>query len=173
MQNPNEIQFSIVEEEPMKTFEEEIAYFFGVSNKEPIVNSYIGALKKLEEIGSNCPKEKLEQELVPFLEEAYKEISAQRGWKFDAHQAALLELQIILGNASNASFESVQDLMTQLYALVFDSHSPNIRKAAQLRTFLYQYKVDVLKKEQKISQEDQKLMIVLAKASETYLNRIK
>ncbi len=168
----SDIQFSIIEKKTMKEFEKEIAYFFGVSHPEPVIDAYIKALKKLEELGSHASFNLLEEEIVPYLEMAYQEISRQRGWNFNSHQAAKIELQIILGNSHQASFETVQNLMTNLYTLVFQSDSPLIRKAAMLRTFLYQYKVDILKRERDISKEDQALMIGLAKTSESYLNAI-
>lgn len=147
------------------SFEKQIAYFFGVSQIEPVAQAYLQALKKLEEVGPNGSKE-----LLPYLEMAYKEIAHQRNLNFDTTKAADLELQIILGNALGASFETIQDLMIRLYTLVFHSHSPAIKKAAMLRTFLYQYKAEVMK-EGEIPSEDKKLMVDLAKASERYLDQ--
>lgn len=156
MANKRDISFSMVEEKSMEAFEKEIAYFYGVSNPKPAVEAYVEALKKLETIGSNNSIDLLEQEILPYLEDAYNYFAQQRNWNFDIPHAAQIELQIILGNANGSSFETIQDLMTQLYTVVFQSHSPNIRKAAMLRTFLYQYKVAVLKREQRISQRRSK-----------------
>jgi len=108
--------------------------------------------------------------MLPHLEAAYREISRQRNLQFDPHEAAMLELQMILGNASGASFETVQEIQTRLYTLVFQSDDPSIKKAALLRTFLYQYKVHVLKREGKIREADRQLLIAMAKASVEYLN---
>ncbi|MBX9923648.1 MAG: hypothetical protein K2Y01_06020 [Rhabdochlamydiaceae bacterium] len=124
-------------------FEAEIAYFFGVGNTISVIESYTNALKTLEELGADSSAELLEREIVPYLEEAYRSIAQQRGWGFDMHLAAQMELQIILGNANGSSFEVVKNLMVQLYALVFESDLPCIQKAAMLRTFLYQYKADL------------------------------
>lgn len=146
------------------SFEKQIAYFFGVSHEEPVAKAYLQALKKLEEVGPNGSKE-----LLPYLERAYEEIARQKNLNFDTTKAADIELQIILGNALSASFETIQDLMIQLYTLVFDSHSPHIKKAAMLRTFLYQYKAEVMK-EGEIPLKDQELMLEIAKASERYLD---
>ena len=66
------------EEESREAFEAKIAYFFGVSDQKTVVEAYINALKKLEEIGSNSPIKLLEQEIVPYLEDAYKSIAQQR-----------------------------------------------------------------------------------------------
>jgi hypothetical protein len=148
------------------SFEKQIAYFFGVSQIEPVAQAYLQALKKLEEVGPNGSKE-----LLPYLEMAYEEIAHQKNLNFNTTKAADLELQIILGNALGSSFETIQDLMIQLYTLVFDSHSPHIKKAAMLRTFLYQYKAEVIK-EGEISPEDKKLMVDMAKASERYLDQV-
>lgn len=147
------------------SFEKQIAYFFGVSHQEPVAKAYLQALKKLEEVGPNGSKE-----LLPYLETAYKEIAQQRNLNFDTTKAANIELQIILGNALGASFDTIQDLMIQLYTVVFQSHSPAIKKAAMLRTFLYQYKAEVIKAGE-IPLKDKELMIDIAKASERYLDQ--
>lgn len=173
MPDSRDIQFSLIEENKMEDFEKKIAYYFGTKNPEPIIASYVNALKKLEAIGSRSSLQILEKELIPYLEEAYKEISEQRAWDFDVRQAAKLELQIILGNANGLNFETIQDLMSQLYALVFQSSSPNVRKAAMLRTFLYQYKVDVLKREKNISETEMNLLISLSETSKELLNSIR
>lgn len=154
----------------MEEFETQIAYFFGVADKTPVVSAYVEALKKLEEIGVDAPILLLEKALLPHLETAYREISRQRNLNFDVHQAAKLELKMILGNATGASFETVQEIQTRLYTLVFQSDHPLIKKAALLRTFLYQYKVHVLKTEGKIAPSDQRLLLSIAKTSENYLN---
>lgn len=172
MHNSDDVQFSLVEEPKMEDFEKKLAYYFGAKNPEPIIEAYVKALKKLEEIGSHSPMHILEQELIPPLEEAYKIISEQKGLHFEAHRAAELELKIILGNANGASFETVQNFMSQLYTHVFQSTSRNIRKAAMLRTFLYQYKVDVQKREKTISDAEMKMLISLSETSKEFLNTI-
>ncbi|MBS0649250.1 MAG: hypothetical protein JSS10_08525 [Verrucomicrobia bacterium] len=150
-------------------FEKEIAYFFGVDHEGPVVKAYLKAIKKLEEIGPNGSKKRLHHEMMPYLENAYKEIAHQRNLNFDTTKAADIEFQIILGNALGSTFEIVQDLMIQLYTVIFQTHSPAIKKAAMLRTFLYQYKAEVMK-EGEIPLDDQELMIEVAKASEKYLS---
>ncbi len=172
MHNSHDVQFSLVEEPKMEDFEKKLAYYFDVNDPEPIIEAYVRALKKLERIGSQTSINVLEQELIPSLEEAYIEIAEQKGLRFDPHQAAKLELQIILGNANGASFETVQNNMSQLYAHVFQSTSPNIRKAAMLRTFLYQYKVDVLKREKGITDAEMNMLIALSDTSKELLNSI-
>jgi len=173
MPDSRDIQFSLIEENKMEDFERKIAYYFGTENPEPIIASYVNALKRLEAIGSRSSMQILEKELIPYLEEAYKEISEQRTWDFDVPQAAKLELQIILGNANGLNFETIQDLMSRLYALVFQSSSPNVRKAAMLRTFLYRYKVDVLKRERYLSETEMNLLISLSETSKELLNSIR
>lgn len=169
----SEIQFSMVEDKSMEEFEKTIAYFFGTSQPEVIKEYYVKALKKLEEIGSDSPISLAEREVTPYLEEAYKEIARQRNWDFNPSQAAVLELKIMLCYVKGENFDTIINLMIELYAHVFQSDSNNIHKAAMIRTFLYQYKVDLLKKEQKISQEEMKMMISLARTSEQLLNAIK
>lgn len=158
---------------PDENFEAEIAYFFGVSDKTPVVQAYISALKKIEELGFDGPLSLLEKEVVPYLEIAYKSIALQRGWDFDAHLAAKMELQIILGNERESPFENVKNLMIDLYSLVFQSDSISLYKAAMLRTFLYQYKANIQKQEMKIPLKDQRIMLEIAKESVDLLNSIK
>src|SRR5438067_439365 len=95
----NERGSSMLEEKSLEAFETEIAYFFGVNDQQPVVEAYISALKKLDEIGLNKSEDLLEKEIVPYLEDAYKSIAQQRNWHFNTHLAAQIELQVILGNA--------------------------------------------------------------------------
>jgi len=159
------------EENEIKTFEKKIAYFFGVSDEKPVIEAYMNALEKLAIESKSI--ESLEKEMVPYLENAYRSIKQQRNWKFDPHLAAEIEFQIILGNFKNLSFEIVQDLMVQLYQIVFQSDSFLIQKAARLRTFLYQYKAKVLEMENKLTEEDRRIMLEIATASKELLNSIR
>lgn len=160
------------EKDKLETFEAQIAYFFGVPDPQPVKEAYMNALNRIEAHGSHS-SDMLQKEVLLFLEKAYQSISKQRNWCFDIHQAAQIELKIIVGNINSASFESITDLMVQLYSLVFQSNSPKILKAAMLRTFLYQYKIETVKREQKIPQQDYDLMLKMAKTSEDFLNSIK
>lgn len=164
--------FSMIEKDNLETFEAQIAYFFGVPDPQPVKEAYINALKQIESIESRST-DTLQKEVLPYLEKAYQSIAKQRNWCFDIHLAAQIELKIILGNLNGASFENITDLMVQLYTLVFQSNSPKILKAALLRTFLYQYKTEIIEREQQISQQDYKLMLNMAKTSEEFLNSIK
>jgi len=161
-----------IEENDVEIFEKKIAYFFCVDNEEPVVEAYMSALQKLKIIERNSV-ELLEKEMIPYLEKAYQSIEQQRNWKFDTHEAAKIEFQIILGNLNGAPFEVIQDLMIQLYTIVFQSDSPLIQKAACLRTFLYQYKARLLMSEGKLSERDQRIMLEIAKTSKEFLNSIK
>lgn len=156
----------------LEAFEAQIAYFFGVPDPQPVKEAYINALKQIEVIGSHST-DMLQKKVSPYLEEAYQSIAKQRNWSFDIHLAAQIELEIILGNINGASFEKISDLMVQLYTLVFQSDCPKILKAAWLRTFLYQYKTEIIEKEGQISQQDYNLMLNMAKTSEEFLSSIK
>lgn len=158
-------------ENNLEAFEKKIAYFFGVKNEQPVIEAYLNALQKLNNIGVGSV-ELLEHEMIPYLEKAYLSIAQQRNWEFDIHTAAKLEFQIILGNVNGSSFEDVQDLMMQLYTVVFRSDSPFIKKAAMLRTFLYQYKASLLENQQTLSELDQIIMFEMAQTSMEYLNAI-
>lgn len=160
------------EENEIEIFEKKIAYFFGVDNEAPIIEAYMNALEKLKMMGSD-PIELLEKEMIPHLEKAYQSIKQQRNWSFDPYLAAKIEFQIILGNFTGSSFEVVQDLMIQLYSTIFQSNSHFIQKAAMLRTFLYQYKASLLKIKPRLIEEDQRVMLEIAKTSKEFLNSIK
>lgn len=159
------------EEDEIKNFETKIAYFFGVSNEKPVIEAYLECLSKLT--GEAKSIELLEKEMLPYLENAYQSIKEQRNWDFDPHLAAKIEFQIILGNFKNMPLEVIQDLMIQLYQLVFQSNSPLIQKAARLRVFLYRYKAKVLEIEGKFAEEDLRLMLEIAQTSKDFLNSIK
>lgn len=158
-------------ENTLEIFEKDIAYFFGVPNEQPVIEAYLNALQKLNLIGIDS-KDLLYQEMMPYLEQAYSSIAQQRKWDFNIHLAADLEFQIIMGNMSGSSFESVSDLMIQLYTVVFRSDSPLIPKAAWLRTFLYQYKASLLKNAPSLCHQDQTLLLQIAATSKSYLNAI-
>jgi hypothetical protein len=154
----------------LQDFEARIAYFYGVNDAQPVILAYLNALEQLSEADS---KAAIEQNMMPYLIDAYRSISSQNRWDFDILAAAQAEFQVIWANRVGASFEQVQGLMEKLYAVVFQSNSPLIVKAAMLRTFLYKYKADVIKNNGTLSEEDQSLLLDLAEASGNYLNAIK
>lgn len=163
---------NLIEKNEMEIFEKKIAYFFSVDNEAPVIEAYMNALEKLKMIESN-PIEFIEKEMIPHLEKAYQSIKQQRNWNFEPHIAAKIEFQIILGNINGSTFEAVQDLMIQLYSTIFQSDSHFIQKAATLRTFLYQYKASLLKIKPSLTEEDQRVMLEIAKTSKEFLNSIK
>lgn len=172
MSNSDQIRFCVMNDR-MKDFERKIAYFFGVSNPEPIANAYTQALEKLEGMGTSTPTQLLEEKILPHLERAYKEIELQRGWNFDTFKAAKLELKIILGHVQGLSFEEIKNLMCELYTHVFQSQSPDIHKAAMLRTFLYQYKIALINLKETLSEEEMATLISLSNTSTELLGKIK
>jgi len=96
----------------------------------------------------------------------------QNRWTFDVEKASIHELNIILMNAEQRSFENIVQEQTFLYQTVFNSDSPNLRQAALLRVGLEQYKADILATKGAIPLEDRKVMATLAKRSEQLLNRV-
>ncbi len=146
-------------------FEAEIAYFYGVPDKKPLVEAYLAALEELRYLDGEDTKNALS-----LLEKAYQSVAQQRNWEFDTKKAAELELQIILGNMRNASFDTVMNLMKELYTTVFQSNTFLIEKAAMMRTFLYQYKALAFKTTFCIQEE--KFLLELAKISKEFLDCI-
>lgn len=167
-----ETTFSKIEDKEMADFERRIAYFFGAQNIQPIADAYIGALQVLEELGPDAAKQVYAEKMLPFLELAYVEISAQTSLEFDVKRAAELELILIIAQSEQQEFEVIVQIMIELYQLIFNSTSFNVCRASMLRTFLYQYKVQTLKSENGLSELDQQVMLTLADASEDLLNEL-
>lgn len=76
------------------TFEQELTYFFGVSDEEPVIEAYMAALQQIDLIGLGSV-DLLEQKMMPHLEKAYRSVAVQRKWDFDTRAAAKIEFQII------------------------------------------------------------------------------
>lgn len=164
-----DLQFSLVSDQDMEDFEANLAYFFGARNTQEIVDNYILALKTLEEVGANAPDHILRSKLHPHLKKAYEAVSKETGLLFSEDLAADAEMRVILAHARHAPFEEIYEGMKHIYSVVFNSRSQEISKASLLRTFIYLYKVDVVKKEKSLSEMDKKLLLSLAYASEVYL----
>lgn len=163
------ISFSKVDDKNMEYFERQIVYLYGAHDIKPIVDNYINALKELENIGVSSSLKLLADSMLPFLEKCYILISTQTGLKFDITTAAKLELDLILAQANQASFEFINNIMNELYNCVLNSHSPNIMKAAMLRTFLYQYKIRILNSDKGITAFDINIMLEIDKESKRLL----
>jgi hypothetical protein len=157
----------------MLQFEKEIAYFYGASDPNRIADHYLEALKQFEILGITEKEEVLEEKMLPPLVQAYAEIAKQIHLEFDINEAAKLELSLILSQARKEPFEKINIIMQDLYKGIFKSDSFSIYKAAMLRTFLYQYKISVLQKEDHFTENDKNLMLLLAKMSEEELQNIK
>lgn len=157
----------------MMQFEKDIAYFYDASDPEKIANHYLEALKQLEILGTNVSDEVLESKMLPALVQAYAEVAKQTHLEFDTTEAAKLELSLILSQAKKAPFDKIQNIMQNLYKEIFKSDLYSIQKAAMLRTFLYRYKISVMQNENTFTENDKKLMLLLAKMSEEELQNIK
>jgi len=172
-QSENKVIHFMAASMEMLQFEKKIAYFFGASDPERIASHYLEALKQLEILGMNASDEELKKNMLPALVQAYHEISKQTHLEFDLNEAAKLELSLILSQARKAPFEKIKIIMQDLYKGIFKSDSFNIHKASMLRTFLYQYKISILQNENHLTENDKKLMLLLAKMSEEELQNIK
>lgn len=161
-QNDEPIIFTDVKSEKMLKFEEDIAYFYGANKPELIAVHYIKSLQELE--NGN------EEQVLKHLYDAYAEVQCQTLWKFNLETAAKYELSLILAQGRRAPFEEICDIMMKLYKEIFNSNSFSVRKAAMLRTFLYQYKISALDEDNIISDSDIELMLMLAEASEKILS---
>ncbi len=145
-----------------ENFETKIAYFYGATDETPIKKAYTQALKEFENNYSS-------ESVISHFELAYMEILKQTGRIFDVHQAALHSFNLL----QHWSFEDELNERIKLYSLIFYSDSPNIEKAAFLRTTLYQYKAKAVNDKGEYSEEDRSLMLQWAKRSEELLNSLK
>ena len=166
----NEILFSKVDSEKMMQFEIDIAYFFGIKDPSIVSSHYIRAINELERLGPDANVDELTLAMIGHLEEAYQEIKFSTNLDFNVSQAARHELRLLVAQANNDSFDTINTIMIELYQEIFNTTDINTQKGAMLRTFLYKYKVKFLK-EDNLSSEDLTLLSVIAKASENELNK--
>lgn len=165
-----QIVFTQSDSDKMVQFEKEIAYFYGAKNPELIAKHYLKAIEKLEQIGIQVDNNLLEKSMLHHLKEAYQEVRNQTHLKFDIDKAAKYEFQLILAQTKEEPFEKIYHIMVNLYKEIFHSDKLDIHKGAMLRTFLYKYKLSLLKKNNTLSDSDQDLMLAIAKASKKALN---
>jgi len=152
----------------MKNFETEIAYFYGATNPSAVAEHYIKAISLM----NTRPDRKQKEAVIGHLTAAYTEVANQTKLVFDTQKAAKYEYNLIQAHAEKKSFEEIYTIMVNLYKTVFGLHDPQIKKAAMLRTFLYQYKTRFATFGELLSPEDQSLMIAIARASERELNQL-
>ena len=164
--------FTKPDDEKVMHFEEEIAYFYGARNSEPIAGHYVKALQELERLGIGAGKNILAGSMFMPLRQAYEEVQKQTSLRFDLDQAAQLELELILAQAQEESFESIYQLMIELYTIVFGVKAKHLHRSAMLRTFLYKYKISLLKMTGGFLEDDIDLLLAIAKASERELSRV-
>ena len=145
-------------------FEREIAYFYGASDIDPIWKAFNDAISKLNKEES---EDKIYKNMIPLLKRAYQSIHDQTKLCFDVHSAADYEFRMIYGNFSDWSVEGVQDVQNCLYHCVFNSDSPKIEQATELRVFLYQYK-----ERNTLDEKDRKLLIAISNRSKELLNSL-
>ena len=160
-------EFTILDDPKIEAFEKDLAFYFNVSHPEPVITNYISALSMLENHGINHPS--LKSFMVPFLVSAYTSIAFQRNWQFDISKAAELEYEIIVGNAKG---ENISRKQIELYQLIYHSTDFAIEKAVIIRSFIYQYKIKVLKEERVLSIEEMDMLLRLARLSESFLNSL-
>ena len=164
----NQVEFTDIQSQEIQDFEQEIVYLYGAKDIVPIAEEYLKALEAFEESEPNEPSLKGLQH----LEAAYLEVSKQTGMKFDCPKAARIEYNLILAQSQQKDFETIKSIMIDLYQIVFNTESFHIHKAAMLRTFLYQYKVALLKNKAKLTPKDKDIMLTIAKESEEQLNQL-
>jgi hypothetical protein len=168
--SPQTIHFTRPDSEKILKLEEEIVYLYGAPEPQKVASHYMQAIKTLEEISATTSEEQLREKTLPFLVNAYAEVKAQTALQFDVLTAASYEYDMISAQSRKAGFEDICAIHVRLYQEIFQSKDPAIEKAAMLRTFLYQYKIRLLSREDHVSNEDISLMKQLAKRSAELLN---
>ena len=167
--NTQDLQFSDPLSPQMLEFEKEIAYFFGVQETQLVAQHYIQAVQLYEKLCTKCTDQEIQQQLLPHLIGAYTEIAKQLKRQFDIEKAANLEFDLFMVFNRCTSFEASCEILVNIYQTVFHTISPQIYKAAMLRTFLYQYKNEVFKQTGHLSDADREIMLSLAEASKSEL----
>lgn len=161
--------FTWPDSKALMQFEEEIGYFFGAQNRKDIKRNYLKAIEVFELPRKDRPQETLGAQVVPYLLEAYLLISSETGLIFNPEKAAHLEFDLIVAHSQRSPFEDILTIMMALYGEVFQSSGHHIKKAALLRTFLYQYKIHLLERGPDLEDTDIQLMKSLAQQSEKAL----
>lgn len=142
-----------------KTFEKDIAFFFGLQDTSEVERLYVKALSAYESGES-------QQAVIGTLHRAYKEINNNSNLSFDTLSAAEIECSLIDAHARHESFEKISQIMISLYTLIYKSES--IKDASMLRTFLYQYK-NRKTELGTLNQKDMELLKDIARRSEELL----
>ena len=168
----SDILFTDITSKEIQNFENEIAYFFGARERQKIAKHYQKALQVFETLNKSSNSIETNNAMKPYLIKAYREVSHQTGLSFDVQKAATYEIKLINAQAYKTSGKNIANIMTDLYKIIFDTDRYEIRKATMLRTFLYQYKIDVLQSGHKLSKYDKAMMISLARESEDLLNYV-
>ncbi|MEB3702026.1 hypothetical protein Bealeia1_01107 [Candidatus Bealeia paramacronuclearis] len=168
MSSQSAARFTKITSKELLCLEEELAFFFNAKDPERIQYHYIAALKALEN-DALC-QEVRKREILENLAQAYAEVAHQTSLAFDPAKAAELEYALISAQRQQASFESMAEIMRDLYAVVYGTRSLHLEKAALLRTFLYLYKIRLINAEEGLLESDVSLLKVIDKASKTELS---
>ncbi len=162
--------FTKIDSEEFIKFEENIAFFYFAKNTELIKKHYIQAITEFESSqNKKLNIDEIQKLVLPHLENAYLHVQKETDLNFDLKLVAKIEFDLISAQSNQDSFEQIQKIMTNLYSTIFKKDNIHIYKAATLRTFLYQYKIKMINKNNVISQGDMELLEKIAKHSEQEL----
>jgi len=160
-------EFAVLDDPKLAEFEKSLAYYYDVKDPEPLISNYLSALQQLETLGLNHPS--LKENMLPYLEKAYFSVSEQRNWHFNIQEAALLEYEIITGNARGEDVSTTQE---HLYQIIYHSNSFAIKKAVMIRSFIYAYKTKAFQEERTLSHEEMETLLKLGRLSENILKSL-
>ncbi len=162
--------FTKINSEDFIKFEANIAFFYFAKNTALIKKHYIQAITEFE-VAQNKKLniDEVQKLTLPHLEYAYLHVQQETNLTFDLKQVAKIEFDLIHAQSNQDSFEQIQKIMINLYRTIFKKDNIYIYKAATLRTFLYQYKINLINKNNSISQGDMELLKNIAKHSKQEL----
>lgn len=161
-------RFTNINDICLQTLERDLAYLYDVENPDAVLIHYMKALTEFEINQDENKKNRVVEHLI----EAYSSVKKQNNWSFDILLASEYEYSLILAQAEKQSTSQIASIMEKLYQTVFSSNCISIKVIAQLRTFLYQYKIQCLLTYQKIPIPDIKIMKLLDQRSKQLLLKL-
>lgn len=123
-----------------KSFEEKIAYCFGVPRPLKVIHYNNLVLEAYKQVPKGSKLKDYRKALMRPLVMAYEEIKRQTGWKFDIKKAVNYEFDLVTSDEQKLSFDDIVATLQSIYSLVMDKPKKEFLQPAYLRTFVYGYK---------------------------------
>lgn len=160
-------RFTILNDISLQNLERDLAYLYDVENPDAVLIHYMKALSEFE-LNQDNKKNRVIEHLIA----AYSSVKKQNNWNFDVSLASEYEYSLILAQAEKQSTSQITSIMEKLYHTVFCSNCISIKVTAQLRTFLYQYKIQCLSTYKKIPIPDVQVLKLIDQRSKQLLLKL-